>query len=143
MSGRFTEEELGLLSEREREVRALLMQGLRPDEVTLRLEMSKATVYVHRRNICDKLGEDAFVGVEQDAKLARLVDVVKKIHKAAEVGASAFAGASQHHALLVVRDEAYRALLQLGALPDPQEPRLSDQDAVALLEMAASEEVGA
>ncbi len=64
-----------LLSDREKEILSLLVQGLINKEIADRLNISVTTVIFHRNNICTKLGTRSLGRMTIYAVLAGLVDV--------------------------------------------------------------------
>lgn len=64
-----------LLSEREKEILVLLVQGLINKEIADRLDISVTTVIFHRNNICSKLGTRSVGRMAIYAVLSGLVEV--------------------------------------------------------------------
>lgn len=64
-----------LLSEREKEILVLLVQGLINKEIADRLDISVTTVIFHRNNLCAKLGTRSLGRLTIYAVLAGLIDL--------------------------------------------------------------------
>ena len=65
----------GVLSDREKEILALLVKGLINKEIADRLNIAVTTVIFHRNNICAKLGTRSLGRLTIHAVLSGLVDV--------------------------------------------------------------------
>ena len=70
---RLCEGPLALLSEREHQVFYYAVQGLRPKELALTLELSPKTVYAYRAHTMRKLGVNGLVGLVKFAIRNRLI----------------------------------------------------------------------
>lgn len=73
--GRVQAPEREQLSDREKEILVLMVQGLINKEIADRLDISVTTVIFHRNNICSKLGTRSIGRLTIHAVLAGLVDV--------------------------------------------------------------------